>query len=191
MPDMECFEIGLDDIIMDQFEKGKLLKVWKPEKEREDTVHYAVKHAREVVAEIYKLYSRKKKPTRKDFVKVWDKNRDERDKEINNFLDQLDRPAELLRVESKKETKDKVVITLKKVDDKERLKIVQSIAKKLAKKLDKKTIQSLLEEGVRKEKNIDRLKKIDNNLEEKEIEVKGHKGCFTLTIGEEELMIIQ
>jgi len=191
MPEIDCFEIGLDDIIMDQFEKGKLLKVWRPEKDREDTVHYAMKHAKEVVAEIYKLYSRKKKPTRKDFVKVWDKNRDERDKEISNFLDQLDKPAELLRVKSKKETKDEIVITLKKVDDKERLKIVQNIAIKLANKLDKKTIQSLLEEGIRKESNIDKLKKVEEDLDKKEIKVKGHKGCFTITVGEEELMIVK
>ena len=189
MPE-EFMEIRLDDILMEQFEKGRILRANDVDKEKEDTVHYAVKGARELVTEIYKLYSRKKKPSKKDFVKLWDKQREKRDKEIHNFLEQLDRPAQLLRVENKKETKDKVVITLKKLDDSDRLKIVQSIAKKLSEKLDKKTVQSLIEEGIRREDNIDKLKQVDKDLDKEDIDVKGDKGCFMITVGENTLDII-
>ncbi len=147
MPEMEQFEISLDDMIMSQFEKGNLLTPWDINKDKEDVIHYKIRDARKLVQEVYKLYSSKKKPTKKDFSKLWDKAMGDSSKDINHFLDQLDRPQPLLRVISKKETDKELVIRFKKLDDSERLKIVSSIAKMLSTKLSKKDVTSLLEEG--------------------------------------------
>lgn len=186
----DILELDLEDVIMSNWKKGSLLRPIDWEKEEGDIIHYKIKNIRNLMKNIYKLYSKKKHPSREDFVQLWNNTQYKNDREIMDFLDQLDRPQPLLQIIEKKENDKEMIIKFKKVDDSDRCKLIQKLARKLLKKMDKNQLSSLLEEGLRKNK-YDVLKKVEKKLEKKKVEVKSNKGCFMITVDDIVLSIIR
>jgi hypothetical protein len=185
-------EIGimLDEIVFDELSKGKIIRVISQEKDKERIVHYEVREARELTKEIYKVYSNKN-ATKKDFFNVVDKIKKKTSKDIDNFFEILNQENEnFFRVIERKEKGDEVTIKLKKIDSKEKLKLVSSIAKQLAKKVKPNQLVTMFEQGMRKLNDVDKLKKISEKLKKKKVKVKEKRGCFYFDIDGEELFLI-
>ena len=189
------FEIGLDQIILGSFKEGKLLTNIDFEQDEVDTIHYRIKHLRALMDDVYKLYSAgykgKKKPTKEQFFKVFQKHSKKKEDDIHDFLEQLDREEQVFRVDTKEvDEEGNITIKLRKVSQADKLKIVKSITEKLLKKLTKKQYQSLVEEMIRRENDTEKLKRIDKKLDDEDIEVEGKKGCFKLVVGGEDLHLV-
>jgi len=189
MPE-EMFEIGLEDVILSQFEEGKIVRGWDIEEEEERTVHYRIKNLRAMMNEIYQVYS-KKNSTKRDFVKVIKDHQKKHEDDVQNFLDQLENDDKLFEVAERQEDKDgNITIKLKKVDQTDRIALIRSITEKLMKKMKPEQLRSLLEEGVRKNNSTDKLKNIDKKLDDEDVKVEGKKGCFKFAVGDEDIFVM-
>ena len=170
--------------IVGDLKPGRIVMDWDEDKDRDKTIHYAVRSVKELTEDFNKLYNNPTKPTRKDFVELFKKHSKKRDDDITDYLDRIENEEELLKVVKRRETKDgKVIIELEKISNKERLKLVTSITKKLLKKLKPEHIKSMVEEGIRRNNDIDILKKIDKKLSSKKpVKIEGKKGCYKFVI---------
>ena len=170
--------------IVGDLKPGRIVMDWDEDKDRDKTIHYAVRSVKELTEDFNKLYNNPTKPTRKDFVDLFKKHSKKRDDDITDYLDRIENEEELLKVVKRRETKDgKVIIELEKISNKERLKLVTSITKKLLKKLKPEHIKSMVEEGIRRNNDIDILKKIDKKLSSKKpVKIEGKKGCYKFVI---------
>lgn len=190
MPEM-IPSFSLDEMVLDSFEEGKIIKSMRLDEGDEESVHYRIYGMRKAMKEIYQLYSQKKAPTKKQFAKIMDKHSEATQDEIHHFLASLENDDELFKVEQKKVDKQgNITIKLKKLDGQMKNKLVMSVAKKLADKMTKEQIETMLQERVRTMNDADVLEKIDKKLDKDDVQLEGKRGCFFLTIGEEKLFLI-
>ena len=192
MPNIEEL-VEWGDMDIAAFQKGNILKIHDLDKENEDTVHYQIKHMRNIMGDIYKLYSGNKKPTKKDFSNLFEKHEKKLGDDVDNFLELLENEDELMKVISHKLNRKtgETTIKLQRVDTTEKKKLVKSISKKLATKLTKEQLISLLEEGVRKNNDVEQLKLINQKLKKKKPKVEGIKGCFKVVVDEEDVFVMR
>lgn len=184
------FEIGLEDVILSQFEEGKIVKGWDIAEEEEKTVHYRIKNLRATMTDIYKVYSNAK-ATKRDFVNVIEKHMKNHEDDVQDFLDQLENDDKLFEVAERTEDKSgNITIKLKKVDQTDRIALIRSITEKLMKKIKPDQLRSLLEEGVRRNNSTKKLKKIDKQLEKDDVKIEGKKGCFKFVVGDEDVFVM-
>jgi hypothetical protein len=186
----EELPMDLDFIVLDAFQKGRIVKDIGLEGATEETVHYDIKHARELVKEIYEVYARN--GSRADFVKVFEKRRDAANDEINNFIDELEMKEgeNLFEIINRKEKGDEITLTFKKIDGKRKADLVRSIADKLLKKLTPEQITIMLQEGVKRLNKLDDLERVNKALDKEGVETKGVRGCFKLVVDDVDLMLI-
>jgi len=189
----EEIELGLEDFILKGFKKGKVLRNIDIENEAVEAVHYEIKHLRELAKKIDKLYANPKS-SKRDFLNVIRKQREKRDDEIADFIDNIDREQDLFKVIEKKQKNGEITIKLKKVDDKDRIKLIKSIAKKINSKLTEKQREEMIQEQLKRDINInetDRLKKIDKELDKKDPKLESHRGCYKLVVGDEDVLMVR
>jgi len=163
MPE-EVFELWGD---LGEMKEGVVFANTALQKQREQTVHYAVKGMREAMNEIYQIYNGKKKPKAKDFVRVLDKYNKKREDDITDYLDKIENEEDLFKIVKRKSSKGKITIELEKISNKDRIKLIKSITEKLIKRMKPEHIHAMIEEGIKKNNDIDTLKRIDKKLDSK------------------------
>ena len=181
---------NLDEIVLGNIKKGQLISSIRLENDGE-LIHYDIKFLRELMGEVYKLYS-SGEPDKKKFVELFEKHQKKFDTFKGDVMDRLaDEKDDLFFVEERAVDKDgNITIRLKKLDSGERLKLLHSVSKKLMSKLTKKQLAEMLEEGIRKNNTIEDIKKMGEKLKKsKEPKVEGYKGCYKLLVDDAELIV--
>lgn len=189
----EFMDFGMEFLMLDELKKGTIIKNINTKKEQEDTVHYDIKHLRALNKAIEKLYSNPNSRKR-DFIKVIEKHKTKRDTEITDFIDSIEREEDLFKIVERKKRNGEITVKFKKVDDKDRLNLIKSIAKKLSEKLTPQQREEMLQEQLRRDAGIDdveTLKKIDKDLDTKNPKIEGHRGCYYIKVGDEELFLVK
>ena len=185
-------EIGKDIVAIDDLVKGKVITS-PNEVKQEDFVHYEIKHLRALMNDIYKAYSNKK-TTKKDFVKIIEKHKDQKELEVSDFLESVDKIKEdkAFKVVEKKVNKKtgEVTIKFKEIKNEEKKKYIKSITEKLLNRLTKEQLAKMLNQSLMKLNNIDTLKRVDKKLDKENPKIEEHQGCFFLTIDGVDLWMV-
>ena len=187
----EIDDADLSFIVLDSLKKGKFIQVARPVLEdNKDTIHYDIKHIKELTKEIYRLYSQNATP--EEFVKVFIDKRKKCDDDIHNFINRVENipKEEILEVVEKKEKGNEVIIKFKKVSTEKKKALVKAIVKRLLKKVTSKQLEELFEQAILKLNDMKKLEKANTLLKKKKPKIKGSRGCYKLMIDDIDLFII-
>lgn len=185
------FMANLDEIVLSNVKKGQLLSSLNVEKSEEATIHYDIKFMKDLMRDVYEMYS-SGEANKKKFVELFDKHHKKFANEKGNIMERLaDTQDDLFLVEDKIVDVDgNVTIKLKKLDSSERLKLLNNVTKKLLSKLSKRQLQEMLSEGIRKNNTTEDIKKMSEKLDTKRVaKVEGVKGCYKLIVDDQELLV--
>ena len=145
---------------------------------------------RYLVQELKKLYDSDKKPTKKQFDKLFEKNEELMIKKLTEDFHDKDNKQDLFKVVKRKKSKNGVTLEFKRVSGKERMALIKSITEKLVNKLTTDQLKDMLTEGLLKNNNVENLKQIDKELDKKKPKIEGERGCYILKIGKYEVMTV-
>jgi DNA-binding IscR family transcriptional regulator len=176
---------------VESLKEGNIIRARGIESEEIDTRPLRVNHMRIMINELSKMYYDKKPPTKEQFNKMFEKHQKYMEDEISNVLDDLENSENFFRVEKKEDNNGDIIIKLKKIDAEERIKLIKNIAKKLVEKMTKEQMQTMLEEGIKKNNDLESLKKIDKKLESETPKIRGNKGCYKLSVDGEDIILLQ
>jgi len=183
---------GVLNIDLSDLKKGQVISNWDSKKEEEIETMISARHMQNFVDDMRKFYITGKRPSKKEFMKIFEKHRKKESDEVMDAIDQLDSGVDnTFRVKSKKKTKKGLVIEFEKVDEKERIRLIKKIVSKLISKLKPEQLRVMLEEGLKQNSDIGDLKKVDKELQKKKPEVKEYRGCFKLVVNGKEIMVLR
>jgi len=186
---------GVREVItldLSELSKGKVLSNWNSKKEDEKEAIISARNMHNFVDDMRKFYVTGKRPSKKEFIKIFEKHRKKNFDEVADTIDKLDSGVDdTFRVKSRKKTKKGLVIEFEKVDEKERIKLVKKIVNKLVSKLNPEQLRKMLEEGIKQNSDIGDLKKVDKELQKKKPEIKSYRGCFKLVVNGKEIMVLR
>jgi hypothetical protein len=194
MPMEEGFimnSMSIDEIILGNLKKGQIITTIDMNKDKEDGIHYDIQFMRNLLKEVYQLYS-SGTADKKKFVELFDKHHQSFATSKGDFLDRIaDTKDELFMVEEKDIDKDgNVTIKLKKLDNAMRLKLITDISKKLASKLTKKQVIEILAEGIKRNNTTEQIQNMSKELKKnKDAKVEGKRGCYKLVVDKSEIMV--
>lgn len=178
---------------LSELKKGQVISNWDSGKEEETETMISARHMQDFVDDMRKFYVTGKPPSKKEFMKIFEKHRKKQSDEVMDAIDQLDSGvANTFRVKSKKKTKKGgLVVEFEKVDEKERIRLIKKIVSKLVSELKPEQLRVMLEEGLKQNSDIGELKKVDKELQKKKPEIKSYRGCFKLVVNNKEIMVLR
>jgi hypothetical protein len=184
--------MGLDILVLDELEKGKIITNVPSYKEsKRDTIHYDVLHLRNFVKEVYQLYA--KNPSKAELCTLLEKHRKRKEDDVHNFetdIETLKEHKQFEVIEKKTNKKGEIVIKLKQLPLEDKKKYVKSIVDKIVKTMKPETMRKLFTQSILKLNDIKDLKAIDKALKKKDPVIKGKQGCFKLVVDDHDLFIV-
>lgn len=182
----------IDVINVDFFKEGNIVQSKSYEEIEELAAPLSVVHMRKLVKTLADLYYSGHPPSKAEFNKLFKDSEKEMSDEVGNEIEKLELSEDFFKVEKRiVERNGDVTIKLKKLNKEDRIKIIRSIATKMVDKLSKEQLISLLEEGIRKNSDFDKLKEIDSDLDKEDVKINARKGCFKLVVNNNDIFILR
>ena len=180
-----------EEVDLDSMKVGELIKDWKCEETNEKLRPMKLQSMRLMINEIGELYKNGKGITPTKLKEVWERNENNMNDYMNNFLDTLENKEDIFKISKKQvDAKGNITLKLEKVDTSDRNKLIKEIANKLIEKLDKEQLRVMIEEGLKKNNDFVQLKKANIELDKKKPKIKEFRGCYKIVVNDTDLMII-
>lgn len=177
----EGIDVGFDEFTLDNLVQGKLLREVRTRTKTE--VYLGFRFSDYAKQAIQSLYKEKKKVTQEDVIRVLERHGQKRDVLIDNYFKNIGEDN-FFRVETKKELKDgSVIVKFKKIDIKDKMKLITRISRRLAEKLPKNMIVDILKDSITESFDTEEdLKRLDKITKKKRPKFKKARGCFNILV---------